>query len=120
MKKIIHILLCLSICMLLTVPAFGASTVSGNGADITDSGIGPDLTDIGLSPNVQLHYSGVVGAYEMSAVNTKGTMEYGVYSASNQIFQQTKTPTDGAITVDTFSSTDGSKVKTWTAMGSTS
>ena len=118
MKKIIHTLSCLSICLLLAVPAFGAATLEGNDADITDSGTGPGITDIGLSPNVELRYSGTGDEYEMSAVNTKGTMEYGVYSASNQVFQVAKTPSDGAITVDTFTTTDGSKVSTWTPMGS--
>lgn len=111
-KNIVAISLALFLVFSLTGFASAAQTIDKDNKDITDStGGGSGITGIGLSPNVSISYLGAADAYEMCSFNSSGTMQYGVFSNDSRIFQQ------AATALTTLTTTDGTTVSGWTAMG---
>lgn len=121
MKKLFFIS-ALALSMAFTGTCFGVDITSSPGA-ITDTGPDPDgpgITNITPSPNVSLSYIGGGSGvrFNLTGINTKGTVAYGAYSGSTNIYQ--KSQTDGTLITATDSSASTGMFTTansWTAMG---
>ena len=122
-KKIYTSFAILSMSMLVASSAFAAAqsltpSSSPSSSTINDPTGGSGATIVlKLSPNVNMSYNSTAAQFELASVNTKGTMEYGVWSGDSSVYQKVKTPANGAISVDTMGTTDGSTVTTWHQMG---
>ncbi len=112
MNKLLYSIMVASLLLLFSSISYAA----GGGTFTLGSSSSTYTTTVTLSSGVYANYIGSTTGYGIATVNNKGTTEYGLSSASSQIYYQGNQTNDTSPTPVTAGQSTWTSA-TWTAMG---